>query len=525
MTFQRTQKIPNQTQETTQSQLTSRPFVPIQRTTPSPEQQGQQTEGLVQRKTNTNLLEIPGLMAEPKRPKSPKKLIQAKLTIGQPGDKYEQEADAMAHQVVQRIHQPQGQKLQRESVLEEDELQMKPQGSIQRESLVEDEELQMKPMVQRRSVEGIAASPDLEASIQQARAGGQPLADNIRQPMEQAFEADFRGVKVHTDAQSHQLNQSIQAKAFTTGQDVFFGKGYSPDNKFLLAHELTHVVQQNGNAVQRSQETHVKTGQSSYGVIQRDEEVDAAARTANMQIRRGNRRGSLDETEYESLAKKEFFKDYQEKIKTELLERLQRDHQTFFYLLFGDEIQDIIEDYTPFVAILAELFQAGNCDEFAASTYTYLTRNTAGKAIYLANMVGAHNGKTFKHTFTITSPQAVENPTDLNPETAVVIDAWFNYKVLKLAQFYNGVNPYEANIDASNINFKRMEVSTGRKLPIANGVITYIRDAALHIYAKYMDNYNESLQDMRDEFDEIDQEDVFEFDRTDRNVHDMRTQM
>jgi hypothetical protein len=70
--------------------------------------------------------------------------------------------------------------------------------------------------------------------------------------MEQAFGADFSGVKVHTDGQSDQLNQSIQARAFTTGQDIFFRQGqYEPGSKGgqeLLAHELTHVVQQNGGS-------------------------------------------------------------------------------------------------------------------------------------------------------------------------------------------------------------------------------------------------------------------------------------
>uniref|UniRef100_A0A8J7DEL6 DUF4157 domain-containing protein n=3 Tax=Desmonostoc muscorum TaxID=1179 RepID=A0A8J7DEL6_DESMC len=151
--------------------------------------------------------------------------------------------------------------LQRESLPEEEEeeLQMKSldTSTLQRESLPEEEEeLQMKPMVQRQAKGGMAANPDLEASINQARGSGQPMADNIREPMEQAFGADFSGVKVHTDGQSDELNQSIQARAFTTGQDVFFRQGeYNPGSRGgqeLLAHELTHVVQQNGEAVQRS---------------------------------------------------------------------------------------------------------------------------------------------------------------------------------------------------------------------------------------------------------------------------------
>lgn len=187
------------------------------------------------------------------------RIVQAKLTIGQPGDRYEQEADRVADRVVNQINAPapqqsgESQAVQCEAMPYEDELQMKlALDTIQRETIPdEDEELQMKS-----SGAGMTAPQDLETSIQQARGSGQPLADSIKEPIEQAFGADFGSVKVHTDAQSDQLNQSIQAKAFTTGQDIFFRQGkYNPgskDGQELIAHELTHVVQQNGGAVQRS---------------------------------------------------------------------------------------------------------------------------------------------------------------------------------------------------------------------------------------------------------------------------------
>ena len=216
---------------------------------------------------------------------------QAKLSISQPGDKYEQEADSVAQQVMQRIAQPVNrQSIQPEAMPEEEQLQMKPMANsitplVQRQEMPEDEEelqmksldnstlqrqqapedeseLQMKPMVQRRAEARMADAPDLEASINQARGGGQAMAKNIRHPMEQAFGTDFSGVKVHTDGQSDQLNRSIQARAFTTGQDVFFRQGeYNPGSRGgqeLLAHELTHVVQQNksaGQPIQRLEET------------------------------------------------------------------------------------------------------------------------------------------------------------------------------------------------------------------------------------------------------------------------------
>ena len=184
--------------------------------------------------------------------------IQTKLTIGEPGDKYEQEADQVASQVVQQINSPvpvqsaQGQTVQREEVapFEEEQVQAKSiSDTIQREEAPEEEELQMSPMLQRQGQGGMAATPDLETSINQARGGGMPLAENLQRSMGKAMEADFSGVKVHTDSQSDQLNQSIQARAFTTGQDVFFRQGeYNPGSRGgqeLLAHELTHVVQQN----------------------------------------------------------------------------------------------------------------------------------------------------------------------------------------------------------------------------------------------------------------------------------------
>ena len=192
--------------------------------------------------------------------------IQPKLTIGAPGDKYEQEADRVASQVVEQIHAPAtaqstpGHSVQRQEKPEE-ELQAKPNISdlqrlplspaIQPEAIQEEEELQAKSTLQRReSIGGGEASTDLESAINSARGRGEPLEPELQQSMGQAMGADFSGVRVHTDAQSHQLNQSIQAKAFTTGQDVFFRQGaYQPGShagQELIAHELTHVVQQAG---------------------------------------------------------------------------------------------------------------------------------------------------------------------------------------------------------------------------------------------------------------------------------------
>jgi 5-methylcytosine-specific restriction endonuclease McrA len=231
----------------------------------------------------------PGPRPNPQWWRSQPAFVQAKLTVGAPNDQYEQEADRVASQVVQRLQSPQmdssqaQQSVQRETLPEEDELQMKPlvdqiqrvempeedelqmkPDELQRETLPEDDELQMKPMLQMKGGGAIAvgeASTDFESAINSARGGGQSLDADLQRSIGQALGADFSGVRVHTDSQSDQLNQSIQAKAFTTGQDVFFRQGAyelgSRGGQELIAHELTHVVQQNGGAVQRvSMDTH-----------------------------------------------------------------------------------------------------------------------------------------------------------------------------------------------------------------------------------------------------------------------------
>ncbi len=209
--------------------------------------------------------------------------LQTKLTVNPPGDIYEQEADRVARQVMSRINQVshtirQNKPVQRQGLCREEkcgqtkssdiQLQAIPKeeeekklmtkletDTVQRQEMPKEEEeekLMKKDMVQRNEANGgWTAAPELESSIRQVRGGGQPLSDNVRAPMEQAFGADFSGVRVHTDTHSDMLNHSLQARAFTTGKDIFFKQGeYNPGSSAgqeLLAHELTHVVQQNGD--------------------------------------------------------------------------------------------------------------------------------------------------------------------------------------------------------------------------------------------------------------------------------------
>lgn len=117
--------------------------------------------------------------------------------------------------------------------------------------------LRLQHLIGNRAVQQLIASsgagavhPETEDAINSARGGGQPLNATIRRTMESHTGADLSGVRVHTGPHAHELNEAVGARAFTVGSDIFFGKSeFRPETAegdHLLAHELTHVIQQNG---------------------------------------------------------------------------------------------------------------------------------------------------------------------------------------------------------------------------------------------------------------------------------------
>jgi hypothetical protein len=108
-------------------------------------------------------------------------------------------------------------------------------------------------MAQRRGDGSFELDEQTASQINQARGGGQTLDGPVQTRMSQAMGHDFSNVRVHTSPEADTLNRQLSAKAFTTGQDVFFKQGeYNPGSSSgqeLIAHELTHVVQQSSGAV------------------------------------------------------------------------------------------------------------------------------------------------------------------------------------------------------------------------------------------------------------------------------------
>lgn len=178
--------------------------------------------------------------------------IQASLKVGAPDDPYEQEADQMAEQV---MRMPERSFSDGEGIL--------PIGNnptIHRNEEDEADDIQAK-LVQRvsglqRSSNGtLQTTSGFTSHLQSSLGGGLPLSPPVRQSMESAFNADFSRVNIHTGSDASQLSNEIGAKAFTYQNHVFFNEGnYQPETsagRSLLAHELTHTVQQ-GAAVRRS---------------------------------------------------------------------------------------------------------------------------------------------------------------------------------------------------------------------------------------------------------------------------------
>lgn len=100
-------------------------------------------------------------------------------------------------------------------------------------------------------------SSSLESRISNSKSGGTPLPETTKSSMDNAFGTDFSAVKVHTDHEAVQMNKDLNAKAFTHGSDIYFNEGKfdpdSQDGQHLLAHELTHVVQQGGTTTAKQE--------------------------------------------------------------------------------------------------------------------------------------------------------------------------------------------------------------------------------------------------------------------------------
>lgn len=179
------------------------------------------------RPSSPSRLPLPSHASSDRRSARSSEVIQAKLTVGRPGDVYEQEADRVADEVMR-------------SDLPEFSAGSHPTSSVQRQCAESGAELRLFPQG-----ETAAAGTIESASLKD---GGRPLPEQSRHFFEHCFDTDFSGVRIRDDDRAARLARSVGARAFTHRNMILFNSGeYRPESgagSHLLAHELTHVVQQ-----------------------------------------------------------------------------------------------------------------------------------------------------------------------------------------------------------------------------------------------------------------------------------------
>jgi hypothetical protein len=173
--------------------------------------------------------------------------IQPKLKVSQPGDPYEQEADRVADQVM-RMSSPNHVS---SGVSKDEERIGRKCAACEMKKSEEDEHLKIsrKPS----TVSNLETTDKTANEINSIRSGsGSSLDPSTKEFMESRFGYDFSKVRIHTDGSAAKSARKVNALAYTVGNDVVFREGhYQPatmEGRRLIAHELTHVVQQGGQS-------------------------------------------------------------------------------------------------------------------------------------------------------------------------------------------------------------------------------------------------------------------------------------
>jgi hypothetical protein len=172
------------------------------------------------------------------------RIFQPKLMISQPGDEYEQEADKVADQVM-RMPDSSDSVIPIEATKHEGIDRKCTACEMKDEEDEEDLNINRKPL----DVSDLEANDQVTNEINNVRSSdGSSLESSTKEFMESRFGYDFSNVRIYADERAARSAQLVNAIAYTAGNDVVFGQGqyqpYTLEGRRLLAHELTHVVQQ-----------------------------------------------------------------------------------------------------------------------------------------------------------------------------------------------------------------------------------------------------------------------------------------
>lgn len=182
--------------------------------------------------------------------------VRAKMSVSEPGDAVEREADQVADKVARRLSEPQSGSASAAGQGEPLAVQRSPMAVSRAPAAAAPPTEAVDPEQAQRDLaarQGPDQDPQQRLKAQAGR--GDALPDTLRTRLEGQFGRDLSGVRVHTDTEADALAKEYRAEAFTVGNDVYFASGrfapQSPDGMKLLAHELTHVVQQDSGTVAR----------------------------------------------------------------------------------------------------------------------------------------------------------------------------------------------------------------------------------------------------------------------------------
>jgi hypothetical protein len=122
----------------------------------------------------------------------------------------------------------------------------------------------------------LQAAEEAKTGIEEQRGAGQPLSESVRTPLEAAFEQDFSQVRLHTSSEAQELSAGLEARAFTSGRDIWLADPSDANDTGIMAHELAHVVQQAGQPAPDGD-----SWQVSQPGDPAEEQAESAARMAN----------------------------------------------------------------------------------------------------------------------------------------------------------------------------------------------------------------------------------------------------
>ena len=249
----------------------------------------------------------------------PAPVVQTKLTINEPGDGFEQEADSTADRVM-RMSAPTGEEEEEDlvqtnvlgSALQRECAGCAEEEMVQRQEVDEEEILQTKPLMRKATDGGgYTATPRLASYLNRTKGSGHVLPAPTLAFMNRAFGVDFSPVRIHTGNETAEMSRGIHANAFTHGTDIYFNTGkYNPttaEGNKLLAHELTHTIQQSANvkriAAKRQEPQGLEQRVSGRAeVIQRDMGLEFQANNVISQ-KKGKKRFQRLETKGKPLRK------------------------------------------------------------------------------------------------------------------------------------------------------------------------------------------------------------------------------